>query len=480
MSDRRLGDERDEALGRELGSLSVPDHGPRFWDAVDGSLEREAHERDEVFAAALPDPALGERLSTLPLPDHGREYWSEVSDALAFESSLRRRRSHVARRRWPRIVAAAATAAAATFLFASWFGMPESIGGAGRALAHVFLPPLQQGLSSAAKVDGTTLVWTSRVGTDPSTGEFDVSVFAYDLRTRQLGAPLSTFPSPKKLAAVNDGKVVWFDGRDGSSTIHVYDLRTAAETSVRPSVLDHPDKQSDTADLVARGQAAISGDVVVWTDWLHGNGDIWSYDLASDVASPLAQGPAREEQPAISGTTVIWADGRNGTTGPGGVVSDYDIYGADVRTGKQFPVCISSGDQVHPAISDNIVVWQDGRDRSGAAPNEWNIYGYNVATQREFIVTDAPGPQTDPEVSNGVVVWTDGPRADGTSVIEGCDLRSGRIFRISDGEGAYAFPSISGDTVVWSSLRGDGSQLAVYGATISVSPRAITVTPIEK
>jgi beta propeller repeat protein len=342
------------------------------------------------------------------------------------------------------------------------------------------LPPLQEGLTSAARIDDGTIVWTSRAGTSPATGEPDTSVFAYDLGTRRLLAPVATFASAKRLAAFGGGRVVWFDGRDGGSTLHVRDLRLGLDTTVEAAAVANRDRHADTAALVARGQAAISGDTILWTDWTHGDGDIWRYDLGTSVAAALVRDPGRQEQPAVWGDTAAWVDGRNSLTEADGTVRDLDVYGADLRSGKEFPVCIAAGEQVHPSVSGDVIVWQDGRDRTAASPGEWNIYGYDVGTQREFIVTDTAGPQTDPVVSDDVVVWTDGPHADGRSAIMGCDLHTRRVFQISDDEGAYTSPSISGRTVIWNAQRGDGTQLAVYGATIAVSPRAITVTPLQK
>ncbi len=480
MNGRHHRDARDEALGRELDTLGVPDHGPRFWDQVDGRLQRDAYERDAVFAEALPDPALGRRLARLQLPEHGEDYWDEITDSLAFEAELRQRHGRRSlRRRWPKLVAAAAVAAAATFLVAAWFRLPASIGGAGRALAHVVLPPLQEGLTSAARIDDGVIVWTSRAGTSPATGEPDTSIFAYDLAARRLVAPVSTLASPKRLAAFGGGRVVWFDGRDGGSTLHVRDLRLGLDTTVEAAAVTNRDRHADTAALVARGQAAISGDTILWTDWTHGDGDILRYDLGTGLADALVRDPGRQEQPAIWGDMAVWVDGRNSLTEADGTVRDLDVYAADLRTDKEFPVCIAAGEQVHPSISGDVIVWQDGRDRTATAPGEWNIYAYDAGTQRESIVTDAAGPQTDPVISDDVVVWTDGPHADGRSAIMGCDLHTGRVFQISDDEGAYASPSISGRTVIWSARRGDGTQLAVYGATIAVSPRAITVTPLQ-
>jgi len=54
--------------------------------------------------------------------------------------------------------------------------------------------------------------------------------------------------------------------------------------------------------------------------------------------------------PVIDGNTVIWEDDRNG---------DYDIYGYDLSSGAEFPICIRPGDQIAPDVAGDTVVWWD-------------------------------------------------------------------------------------------------------------------------
>ena len=49
--------------------------------------------------------------------------------------------------------------------------------------------------------------------------------------------------------------------------------------------------------------------------------------------------------------------------------------------------------------------WQDYRN------NNWDIFGYNLTTQKEFQITDNSYDQTNPAINGNVVVWQDNRNA---------------------------------------------------------------------
>jgi len=56
----------------------------------------------------------------------------------------------------------------------------------------------------------------------------------------------------------------------------------------------------------------------------------------------------------------VWRDYRNG---------NWDIYGYDLSTSTEFPICINLNDQWDPVVYGDLVVWWDHRN------GNWDIYG---------------------------------------------------------------------------------------------------------
>ncbi len=468
--------ERDAALGELLGRLELPEHGGGYWRALDGSLACESRP-----AGQAPDAALATRLRRLPLPRHQHGFWQTIEATLGAQAQARPQ----APRRWPRIVAAAAVAAAATFLVAAWFGLPGGFdGGVGRALAHVFLPPLQIGSPQAtpAKITGNELVWTSRRVTNPSTGVYDVNIFALNV-TNGRSCAVSTYPSWKQLVAVGDGKVAWIDGRGSADALYVHDLTTGAETRIA-AVGPARAPGQPLAERAAASGAALSGDTVVWIDRRHGDGDVWAYDLTDGHETPVCTDRWGQSQPAVSGDIAVWTDERDNTYGFNGpyYLNGTDIFGRDLATGTTFPICRAVDDQLFPAVSGPIVVWQDGRHRTSRDPNNWDVYARDLRTGREFPIANGPGAQTHPAISGNIVLWTTqvtspGGTSPSDTIIMGRDLRSGRSFSVSD-PGRFDYPAISGDMAVWCVLGRDETPIAVYGAKVVAHDGRVEVQPV--
>jgi len=66
---------------------------------------------------------------------------------------------------------------------------------------------------------------------------------------------------------------------------------------------------------------------------------------------------------------------------------NWDIYGYDLSTQTEFSICTNSAVQYHPAISGNIVVWDDNRNNRNW--RDWDIYGTFLMRPP---VADADGP----------------------------------------------------------------------------------------
>lgn len=169
---------------------------------------------------------------------------------------------------------------------------------------------------------------------------------------------------------------------------------------------------------------ALSGNIVVWVDYRNekdvigeaiGNGDVYGYDLSMGEEFMIAGESWQEGDIAISGNTIVWlsepeegspsikgydlteeeeflvyqgydCDGWGGQPGISenlvvfrrGSYGEWDIWGYDLSTGTEFPICTKPFAQVSPAICGNIVVWQDFRH------GNWDIYGFDLSTGTKF------------------------------------------------------------------------------------------------
>ena len=101
---------------------------------------------------------------------------------------------------------------------------------------------------------------------------------------------------------------------------------------------------------------------------------IWGLDTNSSDG-PFAISSAPGEHPATDGQYVVWSTPDT--------ADNADIMGYDLSSGKEFTICDDAGAQLHPAVSDGVVVWQD--DRNG----NWDIYGATIDCS-----TDTAGPAT--------------------------------------------------------------------------------------
>jgi beta propeller repeat protein len=190
----------------------------------------------------------------------------------------------------------------------------------------------------------------------------DYDIYEYNLTTKTR-IPISTAPGYQYNPVTNGNVVAWGDLRynDDNWDIYGYDLTTNAEFAICTAV----DSQE---------QPAISGDIVVWIDARNGNADIYGFDLRTQTEFPICTAARTQGPVAISDNIVVWADNRDGVDINGDYYfeGNWDIYGYDLTTHTEFPICIADGLQISPSISGNTVVWMD--DRNG----DWDIYGATI------------------------------------------------------------------------------------------------------
>ena len=117
----------------------------------------------------------------------------------------------------------------------------------------------------------------------------------------------------------------------------------------------------------------IDGKMVVWWDDSKNSdpGDIYSYDLETDLVKRVTNDPHRQFDPAVSGIKIVWTDTRN---------DDGDIYMYYPGVGEM-PICTAPGIQDLPAIDGDIIVWRDSRR------GNYDIYMRNLKTGLESPVS---------------------------------------------------------------------------------------------
>lgn len=181
---------------------------------------------------------------------------------------------------------------------------------------------------------------------------------------------LVTRPGNQKDPDIDGNLVVWWDDRNGNGEIYSYDL----QTDLLKRVTDESHEQFGPA---------VSGGRIVWTDTRNGNWDIYMFDPELGEV-PVCTAPGSQDLPAIDGDIIVWRDGRNG---------DFDIYMYDIKENKESPVCTRVSAQNWPDVSGNYVVYADNRN------GNWDIYMYSILDKKETSVCTNSADQTYPVIS---------------------------------------------------------------------------------
>lgn len=183
----------------------------------------------------------------------------------------------------------------------------------------------------------------------------------------------------------------------------------------------------------------ISGNVVVWQDDRNGNTDIYGYNMATQTEFPICTADGIQNAVAISGDLVVWQDTRNGGS---------DIYGYDLASGQEIAIATNGYYQGHPATNGELVVWEDYRGHR-------SIYGKNVGSGGEFLICSGTADtewRVGLDMSGEVVVWCDWFDQGDPGDIGGCRT-DGSLptseFRVTYGGYSEGGPAISGDTIVY-------------------------------
>ncbi len=199
---------------------------------------------------------------------------------------------------------------------------------------------------------------------------------------------------------------------------------------------------------------AISGDLVVFTDYRNGNSDIYYVNLATGVESPAVQAPGDQYLTDVSNGLIVYTDYTN-----------LQVHLFDTVSGATQVLSGSSTLAVDPAISQRLVVWTDERD------GDPEIYARNLDTNEERRVSNSPLLDLHGAVSGKWIVW-DRCTTAGDCDVWAYDWTTATTRQLTNTPGdVEQNPDVSGDTVVYQASRGGETDVYSYDLLSGVETR---------
>ncbi|MBF6612195.1 MAG: hypothetical protein IVW55_03620, partial [Chloroflexi bacterium] len=110
--------------------------------------------------------------------------------------------------------------------------------------------------------------------------------------------------------------------------------------------------------------------------------------------------PGYQTAPAVSGNMMVWEDNSHSCA-----TCERDVLGEDLSTGYTFPVATGPVDQVSPAINGSLVVWVEATD------NGSSIWQKEIPSGQPELVASIAADQivSVPVVSSSYIVWSEKP-----------------------------------------------------------------------
>jgi beta propeller repeat protein len=178
----------------------------------------------------------------------------------------------------------------------------------------------------------------------------------------------------------------------------------------------------------------VSGPLIVWEDWRHGNAEIYLYDLRSEEERRLTDRLTDQTAPRISGNWVVWEDDRHG---------ERDIYAYDLNSDAEQLLTPEGSDQLQPSVHDGTVVWRDNRD------GNWELYGSDLSSGTVERLTGSDAAELHPALSSEMLVWIAGSRIRGRILSTGEEVEVPGDYRVE----ALMGLGLDGHRVVWTDTR---------------------------
>lgn len=272
----------------------------------------------------------------------------------------------------------------------------------GKSLAtgHVFPITTSGTVIGAPAISGHTVVWEdcrSCIVTRDAMGYYithNVTIYGKNLSTGReylIARPTSPQPSP----TISGQIVIWHDRRNGQDVVYGKDLTHGREFPIANR-------------RCKLGAPAISGTLVVWLDGRTGRPRICGIDVATGQEFTHAISSGRLDTlrgVRFSDPTVIWTNWNSDRAN-----QPASIDGVDLSTGRAFHVTTIPYGHFNPqlgpatALSGHIVLWTQTPTLVSPIPR-FHIYGRDLIGGQIFPVTRNPYDQESPAISGNIVVW---------------------------------------------------------------------------
>lgn len=280
------------------------------------------------------------------------------------------------------------------------------------------------------EISGDKIVYTD----ERNLGITGTDIWIYDLATG-MESSLIGEPGFQSLQAIDGDIVVWTDTRNDPGDIFMFDLATSVETPIpNPGVQRNP---------------SVSGGVIVWEDSLAG---IFAYDIASSATIPISASGMR---PDTDGTWVVWLDAG-------------DVWSHNLITTMTTQVTMDAALQAQVSVDGGRVVYDDNRNI------DWEIYMTDLASSIETRITTDPMSQRSPKISGDLIVWE--VNIPFNNDLHGHDLATGTEFVVTAAPDSQFLQDVDGRNVVYTDDR--FSQLDIFLCEIpTATPAGPSLSP---
>ncbi len=195
------------------------------------------------------------------------------------------------------------------------------------------------------------------------------------------------------------------------------------------------------------------GEWLVWQEQANGNWNIYARNLrTADPPTPITAATRNQERPKTDGRFVVWESRQADGT--------WDVMLRDLST---LAAAVRVTDTPRTDERNAVVDWPwiAFQSRPAGSPGPWQLRLYHMVDQTTTEVDPSLQDQLDPALSDDILVWQDW-RDVGNGEIYLMKLHTGEILRVTDSVAGQYHPAVWGNWIVWSDTRGGQNDLYGY------------------